>query len=36
MQYIIDQKQHHSKISARDEFIALLKEMGIEFDKKYI
>ena len=36
MQYIIDQKVHHSKISARDELIALLKEMGVEFDERYI
>ena len=36
MQYIIEQKQHHSKISARDELIALLNEMGVEFDEKYI
>ena len=36
MQYIIDQKVHHRKISARDELIALLNEMGVEFDEKYI
>ena len=36
MQYIIDQKEHHRKISARDELIALLKEMGVEFDERYI
>ncbi len=36
MQYIIDQKVHHSKISARDELIALLNEMGVEFDERYI
>ena len=36
MQYIIDQKVHHSKISARDELIGLLKEMGVEFDERYI
>ena len=35
-QYIIDQKVHHSKISARDELIALLNEMGVEFDERYI
>ena len=36
MQYIIEQKQHHSKISARDELTALLNEKGVEFDEKYI
>ena len=36
MQYIIDQKEHHRKISARDELIALLNEMGVEFDERYI
>ena len=36
MQYIINQKEHHRKISARDELIALLNEMEVEFDERYI
>ena len=36
MQYIIDQKEHHRKISARDELIALLNEMEVDFDERYI
>ena len=36
MQYIINQKEHHRKISARDELIALLNEMEVDFDERYI
>ena len=34
--YIADQKEHHQKLSFRDEFIAFLKANGIEYDERYI
>ena len=34
--YIRRQKEHHAKISFRDEFIQLLKANGIEFDERYV
>ncbi len=36
MQYIINQKEHHRKLSVREEIISLLQECGVEFDKRYI
>jgi hypothetical protein len=35
-QYIARQKEHHQKISFRDEFIQFLKVNGIEYDERYI
>ena len=34
--YIERQKEHHTKISFRDEFIRFLVENGIEYDERYI
>jgi len=34
--YIARQKQHHQKISFRDEFIEFLVANEIEFDERYI
>ena len=34
--YIEKQEQHHRKRSFQEEFIALLKKHGIEFDERYI
>ena len=34
--YIARQKEHHRKISFRDEFIQFLQENGIEYDKRYL
>jgi len=34
--YIAAQKDHHQKISFRDEFILFLQENGIEYDERYI
>jgi hypothetical protein len=31
-----NQKEHHKKVSFRDEYIGLLKEHAIEFDEKYL
>jgi REP element-mobilizing transposase RayT len=35
-QYIARQKEHHQKISFRDEFIQFLVENGIEYDERFI
>jgi len=29
--YIINQQEHHKKVTFRDEYIAFIKEMGLEF-----
>jgi putative transposase len=34
--YIARQKEHHRKISFRDEFIQFLTENGIEYDERFI
>jgi len=35
-QYIAHQKEHHQKVSFRDEFIQFLKANGIEYDERFI
>ena len=34
--YIKNQQEHHKKISFEDEYRALLRENGIEWDEKYL
>ncbi|MCX6239339.1 MAG: IS200/IS605 family transposase [Bacteroidia bacterium] len=34
--YIKNQKEHHKRITFEDEYRALLKENGVEFDERYI
>lgn len=34
--YIVQQEEHHRKTSFRDEFLALLKRHGVEFDPEYL
>jgi len=34
--YKAGQKEHHRKISFRDEFILFLKANGIEYDERYL
>ncbi|NOX86760.1 MAG: transposase [Chlorobi bacterium] len=36
IEYVKNQKEHHRKISFREEYISLLKEHQIEFDEKYL
>ena len=36
IQYIINQKEHHKKLTFREEYIKLLKEHNIEFDERYL
>jgi REP element-mobilizing transposase RayT len=33
--YIVRQKEHHRKITFRDEFIQFLKATGIEYDERF-
>ncbi len=34
--YIANQKEHHRKITFKEELIAFLKKYGIEYDERYI
>jgi putative transposase len=34
--YIRNQEKHHRKMSFEDEFLALLKKHGVEYDPKYV
>ncbi len=34
--YIAKQKEHHARLSFRDEFIRFLKVNGIEYDEGYV
>ena len=34
IEYIKNQQEHHKKVSFKDELIALIKEMGLEFDER--
>ncbi len=36
IEYVKNQKEHHKKISFRDEYISLLKEHGMGFDENYL
>ena len=36
IRYIGDQTRHHHRISFQDEFLALLRNHGVEFDERYI
>ena len=35
-QYILGQKEHHSKRSFQEEYLELLRESGIEFDERFV
>lgn len=32
--YIINQQEHHKIVTFRDEYIAFIREMGLEFDER--
>ena len=34
--YVQTQEEHHRKVTFEDEFIALLKKHGIEYDERYV
>ena len=36
VRYIQNQKAHHKKMSSDEEFLALLKKHGVEFDPKFV
>ncbi len=36
IEYVKNQKEHHRKVSFKDEYVNLLKEHGIEFNEKYL
>lgn len=36
IRYVINQEQHHKKENFEEEFIRLLDEHGIEYDRKYL
>jgi len=36
IQYVQNQARHHRRISFRDEFVALLKKHGVEFEEQYL
>jgi len=36
IRYIQDQEEHHRRISFQEEFLALLKKHGVEFDERYV
>ena len=36
VKYIINQKQHHSKKTFREEYLEILRDYAVDFDEKYI
>ena len=36
LRYIAGQKEHHRKITFKEEFIAFLEKYGIEYDERYL
>ena len=34
--YIEKQEEHHRRFTFKEEFVALLKKHGIEFDERYL
>lgn len=36
VRYIQDQEAHHRKMSFEEEFVALLKKHGVEFEPKFV
>lgn len=36
VKYIANQREHHKKQTFREEYLAFLKEFGVEFDGKYL
>ncbi|HEY2581156.1 MAG TPA: IS200/IS605 family transposase [Mucilaginibacter sp.] len=36
VKYILNQKQHHSKKTFREEYLEILKDYAVEYDEKYI
>lgn len=36
IQYIRNQEEHHKRLRFEEEFVALLKERGVEFDPRFV
>ncbi len=36
VKYILDQEQHHKKMSFKEEYIGLLERYSIEYDERYV
>jgi len=36
IRYIREQARHHQRLSFRDEFLAMLRKHGVEFDQRYV
>ncbi len=36
IEYVKNQVEHHKTINYKDEYTALLKENGVEFDERYM
>jgi len=36
IEYVGNQKQHHQRISFKEEFVGFLEKNGIQYDKKYL
>jgi putative transposase len=36
VRYIENQREHHSKLSFEEEYVALLKKHGIDYDDRYL
>jgi len=36
IQYIMNQKEHHKKLTFKDEYTSLLKKFNVEFEEKYL
>ena len=36
IKYIVNQEEHHRKVTFRDEFVSFLELHGIEFEEKYL
>ena len=34
--YVLNQKNHHTKATFRDEYLKMLQSFGIEFDERYV
>ena len=36
VKYILNQAEHHKKVSFKDEYISILKKYKIDYDEKYL
>jgi REP element-mobilizing transposase RayT len=34
IRYIVNQQEHHKKITFKDEYVSFIREMGLEFDER--